>query len=230
MSEKKRAITFDTISISMNELFGIIDEMEPVERGEYVLKFCYNMITGKSFDDRFFNETRAMNEVYQSNKRKRREANNEASRKSKAKKAEKAEPAKPAKPMATLQKPAPPKPPKFNILEAVESFARSDEEEEVLIEFVKMRAEKKKPISRIAFNALAKKLGDLSVDDSVAAVRKSIENDWQGVFPESLKPRTFEREKSGAEKFIERVLREDLEEKNRQLKLKNEVKYELERS
>ena len=217
MSEKKRAITFDTISISMNELFGIIDEMEPVERGEYVLKFCYNMITGKSFDDRFFNETRAMNEIYQSNKRKRREANNEASRKSKAKKAEPA-------------KPTPPKPPKFNALEAVESFARSDEEQEVLTEFVKMRAEKKKPISRIAFNALAKKLGDLSVDDSVASVRKSIENDWQGVFPESLKPRTFEREKSGAEKFMERVLREDLEEKNRQLKLKNEVKYELERS
>ena len=223
MSEKKRAITFDTISISMNELFGIIDEMEPIERGEYVLKFCYNMITGKSFDDRFFNETRAMNEVYQSNKRKRREANNEASRKSKAKKAEKAEPAEPAKP-------TPPKPPKFNALEAVESFARSDEEQEVLTEFVKMRAEKKKPISRIAFNALAKKLGDLSVDDSVASVRKSIENDWQGVFPESLKPRAFEREKSGAEKFMERVLREDLEEKNRQLKLKNEVKYELERS
>ena len=223
MSEKKRAITFDTISISMNELFGIIDEMEPIERGEYVLKFCYNMITGKSFDDRFFNETRAMNEAYQSNKRKRREANNEASRKSKAKKAEKAEPAKPAKP-------TPPKPPKFNAMEAVESFARSDEEQEVLTEFVKMRAEKKKPISRIAFNALAKKLGDLSVDDSVASVKKSIENDWQGVFPESLKPRTFEREKSGAEKFMERVLREDLEEKNRQLKLKNEVKYELERS
>ena len=227
MSEKKRAITFDTISISMNELFGIIDEMEPIERGEYVLKFCYNMITGKSFDDRFFNETRAMNEVYQSNKRKRREANNEASRKSKAKKAE---PVKPAKPAATLQKPAPPRPPKFNAMEAVESFARSDEEQEVLTEFVKMRAEKKKPISRIAFNALAKKLGDLSVDDSVASVRKSIENDWQGVFPESLKPRTFEREKSGAEKFMERVLREDLEEKARQLKLKNEVKYELERS
>ena len=226
MSEKKRAITFDTISISMNELFGIIDEMEPVERGEYVLKFCYNMITGKSFDDRFFNETRAMNEIYQSNKRKRREANNEASRKSKAKKAEKEEPAKPT---ATPQK-TPPKPPKFNAMEAVESFARSDEEQEVLTEFVKMRAEKKKPISRIAFNALAKKLGDLSVDDSVASVRKSIENDWQGVFPESLKPRTFEREKSGAEKFMERVLREDLEEKNRQLKLKNEVKYELERS
>jgi len=223
MSEKKRAITFDTISISMNELFGIIDEMEPIERGEYVLKFCYNMITGKSFDDRFFNETRAMNEAYQSNKRKRREANNEASRKSKAKKAEKAEPAKPAKP-------TPPKPPKFNAMEAVESFARSDEEQEVLTEFVKMRAEKKKPISRIAFNALAKKLGDLSVDDSVASVKKSIENDWQGVFPESLKPRTFEREKSGAEKFMERVLREDLEEKARQLKLKNEVKYELERS
>ena len=220
MSEKKRAITFDTISISMNELFGIIDEMEPVERGEYVLNFCYNMITGKSFDDRFFNATRAMNEVYQSNKRKRREANNEASRKSKAKKAEPAEPAKPAKP-------APPKPAKFNIMEAVKSFARSDEEEEVLTEFVKMRAEKKKPISRIAFNALAKKLGDLSVDDSVASVRKSIENDWQGVFPESLKPRTFEREKSGAEKFMERVLREDLEEKSRQLKPKNEVKYEL---
>ena len=212
-------MTFDTISVSMNELFGIIDEMEPVERGEYVLKFCYNMITGKSFDDRFFNETRAMNEVYQSNKRKRREANNEASRKSKAKKAE------PAKPTATQQKP-----PKFNALEAVESFARSYEEQEVLTEFVKMRAEKKKPISRIAFNALAKKLGDLSVDDSVASVKKSIENDWQGVFPESLKPRTFEREKSGAEKFMERVLREDLEEKNRQLKLKNEVKYELERS
>ena len=227
MSEKKRAMTFDTISISMNELFGIIDEMEPIERGEYVLKFCYNMITGKSFDDRFFNETRAMNEVYQSNKRKRREANNEASRKSKAKKAE---PAEPVKPTATPQKPTPPKPPKFNALEAVESFARSDEEEEVLTEFVKMRAEKKKPISRIAFNALAKKLGDLSVDDSVASVRKSIENDWQGVFPESLKPRTFEREKSGAEKFMERVLREDLEEKARQLKLKNEVKYELERS
>ena len=226
MSEKKRAITFDTISISMNELFGIIDEMEPVERGEYVLKFCYNMITGKSFDDRFFNETRAMNEVYQSNKRKRREANNEASRKSKAKKAEKAEPAKPA---ATPQK-TPPKPPKFNAMEAVESFARSDEEQEVLTEFVKMRAEKKKPVSRIAFNALAKKLGDLSVDDSVASVKKSIENDWQGVFPESLKPRTFEREKSGAEKFMERVLREDLEEKNRQLKLRNEVKCELERS
>lgn len=224
MNEKKRAITFDTISISMNELFGIIDEMEPVERGEYVLKFCYNMITGKSFDDRFFNETRAMNEVYQSNKRKRREANNEASRKSKAKKAE---PAKPAKPTATPQKPTPPKPPKFNAMEAVESFARSDEEQEVLTEFVKMRADKKKPISRIAFNALAKKLGDLSVDDSVASVRKSIENDWQGVFPESLKSRTFEREKSGAEKFIERVLREDLEEKSRQLKLKNEVKYEL---
>lgn len=221
MSEKKRAITFDTISISMNELFGIIDEMEPAERGDYVLKFCYNMITGKSFDDRFFNETRAMNEVYQSNKRKRREANNEASRKSKAKKAE------PAKPTATPQKPTPPKTPKFNALEAVESFARSDEEQEVLTEFVKMRAEKKKPISRIAFNALAKKLGDLSVDDSVASVRKSLENDWQGVFPESLKPRTFEREKSGAEKFIERVLREDLEEKSRQLKLKNEVKYEL---
>src|SRR5690554_883215 len=227
MSEKKRAITFDTISISMNELFGIIDEMEPVERGEYVLKFCYNMITGKSFDDRFFNETRAMNEVYQSNKRKRREANNVASRKSKA---QKTEPAEPAKPTATLQKPAPPKPPKFNALEAIESFARSDEEQEVLTEFVKMRAEKKKPVSRIAFNALAKKLGDLSVDDSVASVRKSIENDWQGVFPESLKPRAFEREKSGAEKFIERVLREDLEEKNRQLKLKNEVKYELEGS
>ncbi len=227
MSEKKRAITFDTISISMNELFGIIDEMEPVERGEYVLNFCYNMITGKSFDDRFFNETRAMNEVYQSNKRKRREANNAASRKSKAKKTEKAEPAKPT---ATPPKPTPPKPPKFNAMEAVESFARSDEEQEVLTEFVKMRAEKKKPISRIAFNALAKKLGDLSVDDSVASVRKSIENDWQGIFPESLKPRTFEREKSGAEKFMERVLREDLEEKNRQLKLKNEVKYELERS
>ena len=223
MSEKKRAITFDTISISMNELFGIIDEMEPIERGEYVLKFCYNMITGKSFDDRFFNETRAMNEAYQSNKRKRREANNEASRKSKAKKAEKAEPAKPAKP-------TPPKPPKFNAMEAVESFARSDEEQEVLTEFVKMRAEKKKPVSRIAFNALAKKLGDLSVDDSVASVRRSIENDWQGVFPESLKPRKFEREKSGAEKFMERVLREDLEEKNRQLKLKNEVRCELERS
>lgn len=224
MSEKKRAMTFDTISISMNELFGIIDEMEPVERGDYVLKFCYSMITGKSFDDRFFNETRAMNEIYQSNKRKRREANNEASRKSKAKKAEKAEPAKPT---ATQQKPTPPKTPKFNALEAVESFARSDEEQEVLTEFVKMRAEKKKPISRIAFNALAKKLGDLSVDDSVASVRKSIENDWQGVFPESLKPRTFEREKSGAEKFMERVLREDLEEKNRQLKLKSEVKYDL---
>lgn len=212
MSEKKRAMTFDTISISMNELFGIIDEMEPVERGEYVLKFCYCMVTGKSFDDRFFNETRAMNEVYQSNKRKQREANNAASRKSKAKKAEQAEPAK------------------FNIMEAVKSFARSDEEEEVLTEFVKMRAEKKKPVSRIAFNALTKKLGDLSVDDSVASVKKSIENDWQGVFPESLKPRAFEREKSGAEKFMERVLREDLEEKNRQLKLKNEVKYELERS
>ena len=222
MSEKKRAITFDTISISMNELFGIIDEMEPVERGEYVLDFCYNMITGKSFDDRFFNATRAMNEVYQSNKRKRREANNEASRKSKAKKTERAEPAKPTV--------TPQKSPKFNALEAVESFARSDEEQEVLTEFVKMRAEKKKPISRIAFDALAKKLGDLSVDDSVASVRKSIENDWQGVFQESLKPRTFEREKSGAEKFIERVLREDLEEKNRQLNLKNEVKCELKRS
>lgn len=228
MNEKKRAITFDTISISMNELFGIIDEMEPVERGEYVLKFCYNMITGKSFDDRFFNETRAMNEIYQSNKRKRREANNEASRKSKAKKVEATEPSKPAPPKPP--KPAPPKPPKFNALEAVESFARSDEEQEVLTEFVKMRAEKKKPISRIAFNALAKKLGDLSVDDSVASVRKSIENDWQGVFPESLKPRIFEREKSGAEKFMERVLREDLEEKAKQLKLRNEVKCELERS
>jgi len=37
----------------MNELLGIIDEMEPIERGEYVLNSCYCMVTGKSFDDRF---------------------------------------------------------------------------------------------------------------------------------------------------------------------------------
>ena len=217
---------FDVFAISANAFFRIINKSTDEELGAYTREFFISMMSGVHMNDAFFEYTLNNNIAYQTRKAKKEEearVRSERWREENKKKAsKKTEPAKPAT--------TPPKPPKFNALEAVESFARSDEEQEVLTEFVKMRAEKKKPISRIAFNALAKKLGDLSVDDSVASVKKSIENDWQGVFPESLKPRAFEREKSGAEKFIERVLREDLEEKNRQLKLKNEVKCELERS
>lgn len=212
---------FDVFAISANAFFRIINKSTDEELGAYTREFFISMMSGVHMNDAFFEYTLNNNIAYQTRKAKKEEearVRSERWREENKKKAsKKTEPAKPA----------PPKPAKFNVLEAVESFARSDEEQEVLTEFVKMRAEKKKPVSRIAFNALAKKLGDLSVDDSVASVRKSIENDWQGIFPESLKPRAFEREKSGAEKFIERVLREDLEEKNRQLKLKNEVKYEL---
>lgn len=68
------------------------------------------------------------------------------------------------------------------------------------------------------------------LDNSVASVRKSIENVAGCLSRVSEIKELLNEKKVAPKKFMERVLREDLEEKSRQLKLKNEVKYELERS
>ena len=76
----------------------------------------------------------------------------------------------------------PPKPPSETALDILSKVASA----EVVENFLGHRSDKKKPVSNRAAKMMAKKLSGYGTAHADAALNMTIENDWQGVFPEKI--------------------------------------------
>ena len=64
-------------------------------------------------------------------------------------------------------------------------------------EWIRFRRAKRQTVSRIAAARQLKKLGEIGEEAAIATIERSIENDWQGLFPPRAIPVKYRKDESG---------------------------------